>query len=93
MLVIDKEYDSYLDFYYENSDLIYKTIISLYEEMEQKQVENMDLIMEVKAIDDMEYKTSITFKRNDKDYLMGTLLPHFESIEDYLTCEKIKNLI
>lgn len=93
MLEFVKEYKDYIEFYTENKEVIYRKILSLYEEMRNEGWEGTFLEMDVKNIDNFNYVTKIPFESDQKGILEKSLLPYFEKREDFDTCIRIRNLI
>jgi hypothetical protein len=82
------KYKSYSDFHTENKEEIYKTIIDLFKEF--KVVKNKTLSFLISAnIENIEWKTELSFNRDELFLLKKDVMPYFEEIEDYETCSEI----
>lgn len=90
-LHIDGEYDGWKDFYEPNKEMIYKSIISIYEEFKntRKKTLSLRLTTQFKHAD---WDTDIEFQRDETIVLKRDILPFFEDSEDYEICSKVINL-
>lgn len=87
-LKFTKRYKSYSDFHGDNREIIYKTIIDLFKEF--KVVRNKTLSFLISAnIENIEWKTELSFNRGELFLLKKDVMPYFEEIEDYETCSEI----
>lgn len=90
-LSFKKKYKSYSDFHAENKEIIYRTIIDLFKEFGV--VRNKSLSFLISAnIENIEWKTELSFNRNEIFLLKKDVMPYFEDIEDYETCSEIISL-
>lgn len=88
---VKKKYDTFLDFQTDNQEEMYKNIIDLYLDFQKIKNKNLSIIVKV-IIDDAEWTTELIFNRNEYTILKRDILPFFEDIEDYETCNVVKNL-
>lgn len=90
-LTILGKYDNYTDFYSFNKTTIYNNIISLFESF--KENEKKRLVLKLSAnIENMKWKTDLEFTREEIYVLKRDILPYFEELEDYETCERVVKL-
>lgn len=90
-LTISGKYDNYIDFYSFNKTTIYNNIISLFESF--KENEKKRLVLKLSAnIENMKWKTDLEFTREEIYVLKRDILPYFEELEDYETCERVVKL-
>jgi hypothetical protein len=91
-LKLDKNYESFNQFYDDNRDVIYKSIIDIFNQF--LTTDKIELTLSVNAkIDNLDWGTDFTFTKNQKITLSRDILPYFEMVEDYDTCIKIRDLI
>ncbi len=90
-LIINGKYSEFGDFYDKNKELIYKSIIDLFSEFKTTRKKVLQLYIWSK-IQGLEWDTEFNFKRQDSIVLTRDILPYFEEIEDYETCDKIIKL-
>lgn len=88
---LEKDYESFKNFYDENIVLIYKSVIDLFELFKNKRKKIIKLSVDAK-INGLKWGTDFIYYRTDIIILVRDLLPYFESIEDYETCIQIRNL-
>lgn len=90
-LVFKPEYEHFFDFFESNKGEIYKAIVEIFELF--KTVKKNKLSLQVNArISEFSWKADFHFFRDESIVLERDLLPYFEQIEDYETCEQIKIL-
>jgi hypothetical protein len=90
-LDIEGKYIDFTDFYGVNKIIIYNNIINLFEDFKDKKKKL--LVLELSAnIQNIEWKTELEFSRKEIHILKRDILPFFEEIEDYETCEKVRKL-
>lgn len=90
-LIIKGKYKEFEDFYDENKELIYKSIIDLFSDFKSTQKKILSLYI-CSKIQGLDWDTEFNFSKKDTIVLKRDLLPYFEKIEDYETCGKILNL-
>jgi hypothetical protein len=90
-LTIHGKYDNYTDFYAMNKNIIYNNIIDLFECF--KEDEKKRLVLKLSAnIENIKWKTDLEFTREEIHILKRDVLPYFEELEEYETCERVINL-
>jgi hypothetical protein len=90
-LDIEGKYIDFTDFYGVNKIIIYNNIINLFEDFKDKKKKL--LVLKLSAnIQNIEWKTELEFSRKEIHILKRDILPFFEEIEDYETCEKVSKL-
>jgi hypothetical protein len=89
-LSIKKNYENFPTFYKETKDIIYRKIIDTYENARDSGKETQTLIVTAR-IENQPFDTDFPIIKSDPGLLMS-LIPYFESIEDYETCERIMKL-
>lgn len=89
----DKKYESFFEFMDQNRTIIYKAVIGLFEQFALTRTESGKLLIST-FIENMEWKTDLTFKIWQYPILLTDLLPHFssEKLEDYESCQKLCDL-
>lgn len=90
-LKLSGKYNSFPQFYDQNKEMIYRTIVDVFEAFKTKKNANLLLVVSAK-IEDIAWKTEFNFNRKESIILKRDIMPYFEEIEDYETCERIKNL-
>jgi hypothetical protein len=88
---LDKNYDSFKEFYDENMFEIYKSVVNLFEFVSEKKDKKYTLHIDAK-INDLEWGTDLTYGKENSEILIRVLLPIFENVEDFETCIKIRDL-
>lgn len=91
VLNIEGEYEEFADFFEKNRGIIYKEIINLYSAFNKTKKRKMTLVVNAK-ISGFEWNADFNFFRDEYGILFCDVLPYYEEIEDYETCELIKNL-
>jgi len=90
-LTIEGNYNGFPDFYEKNKKPIYENIINLFGVLKSKEKEYATLIITTK-ITDIDWDTDLTFTLKQSFLLLKDILPFFEEIEEYETCDKIQSL-
>jgi hypothetical protein len=91
-LVFKGRYKDFHEFLNINRETVYKGILDVYTNLKTKEV-NETLRLRIAAkIKGFDWDTNFEFKRGDYIVLKRDLMPFFESIEDYETCEQICKL-
>ena len=80
-LRIEGKYDGFNDFYDNNKELIYKSIIELFHEFKSTKKRTLTLFVTAK-IQGLEWDTEFKFNRNETVVLSRDLMPFFEDNED-----------
>jgi protein-arginine kinase activator protein McsA len=91
-LKLDNNYDSFSEFYDDNKELIYKSVIKIFQEFLTSKQERLTLSIDTK-INNIDWGTDFIFTIQQKITLSRDLLPYFMSIEDYETCVEIRDLV
>ena len=90
-LKLEGKYKDFTDFYDENKETIYKSIIEVF--MEFKETKKRKLTLNISAkIKGLEWDTEFNFDRSETIVLKRDVMPYFEEIEDYETCGEILKL-
>ncbi len=90
-LTIKDPYKDFGEFYKSNKELIYKTIVNLFNSLKRKDKENVVLILSAK-INKLQWETELKFSRKESIVLVRDILPFFEENEDYEFCAEISSL-
>lgn len=90
-LKIKGNYNDFNDFYDENKELIYKSIIELFHEFKKTRKQTLTLYVSAN-IKGLEWDTEFNFTKNELFVLKRDLMPFFEDNEDYETCSEIISL-
>jgi len=90
-LNIEGKYNDFSDFYDVNKVIIYNNILKLFENFKNKEKEHIILRLSAN-IENIEWKTNLEFSREDIYVLERDILPYFEELEEYETCDKITKL-
>lgn len=85
------KYQDFGDFYDENKDVIYRSIIETFQGFVGTRKKVLSLYIQA-LIKGLEWDTEFIFKRQETIVLMRDVLPFFEGKEDYETCIEIRNL-
>lgn len=90
-LIIKGKYNDFKDFYDENKETIYKSIIEVFQGFKNSRKKTLSLYISAK-IKGLEWDTEFNFKKEESIILKRDLMPYFESNEDYETCSEIISL-
>ena len=90
-LKIEGNYGEFKDFYDGNKEVIYKSIIELFNEFKKSRKRTLTLCIEAK-IKGLDWDTEFNFTKKESFILKRDVMPYFEEIEDYETCGEIINL-
>jgi hypothetical protein len=91
IITLKKRYEDFTDFYDENKENIYKSIIEIFQEFKKTKKRKLSLYV-VANINDLSWDTEFNFTRKDTIVLKRDVMPYFEEIEDYTTCCLIRDL-
>ena len=91
-LVLDKNYESFGEFYGENIIKIYNSIIDVFDLLIDEDVDKTITLHIEAKINDFEWDTDFIYSKKNAIVLKRDLLPYFEKIEDYKTCIKIRDI-
>lgn len=90
-IVITGDYKNFNDFYEDNKLNVYKSIVETFNGF--RDIKNEQLILRVVSkLKKFEWETEFIFDRNNYEILKRDILPFFEKIEDYETCQEINQL-
>ena len=90
-LTIKDPYKDFSSFYKSNKEVIYKTIVKLFNSLKRKDKENVILILSAK-INKLQWETELKFNRKESIVLVRDILPFFVENEDYEFCSEISTL-
>jgi chlorite dismutase len=89
---INKNYNTFFQFFEENREIIFKEIYEIFKEF--KNTRKRKLILSVKTrILNYDWQTNFVFKKKEAYILKVILLPFYESIENYEMCSEIISLV
>lgn len=87
----EKDYEDFNAFNSECEEKIYRKMIDVYEELKKSNEKEKKLIF-VAKINGIIFDTNFVISKSHLMTLKEVILPFFESVEDYETCDKILNL-
>ena len=90
-LELKGKYNDFTDFYDENKRIIYESIFDVFKEFRNTKKKKLTLFVSAK-IRELEWDTEFNFHKEESVVLKRDLMPYFEEIEDYETCNEINNL-
>ena len=90
-LIINGLYSEFSDFYDHNKELIYKSIIDLFNDFKKTKKNTLQLHIS-SVIQGLEWDTEFNFTKEDSIVLKRDIMPYFEDIEDYEMCDNILKL-
>lgn len=90
-LIINGLYSEFSDFYDNNKELIYRSIIELFNDLKTSKKKTLQLHIS-SVIQGLEWDTEFNFSKEDSIVLTRDITPYFEDVEDYETCHNILNL-
>lgn len=90
-LKLEGNYIDFTDFYDENKELIYKSIIELYKESLTTKKKTLTLFLSTK-LSGLDYDTVFNFSKDDPIVLKRDIIPYFEQIENYEICGEVNVL-
>jgi hypothetical protein len=88
-LIIETEYADFGTFMEETRDPVYRTILEAFKELLKK--DRVNVIVQA-SVDNAEFESDLEFTRNSINLLDEIVIPYFESIEDYETCNEVLKL-
>ena len=91
-LFIDGEFNTFAEFAGVCLPPFYIKVITSLEEMIEENENEVMIIFESK-IGPVSFETEFMYTRDDKKIITDLLLPYYESIEDYVVCNRIKKLL
>jgi hypothetical protein len=87
-LRIETEYPDFLTFCNDAQEIIYRKMIDVFESLQ-----NDDISLSVIAnIEGFKFDTVLNINKARSTQLMDVILPFFEEMEDYKTCDRILKL-
>ena len=90
-LILEKEYDDFGVCFQESKDKIYRKMIDLYGHMKDPSHDNFTLSV-LATIENQPFSTIFDINKSTSGLIMTIFIPHFESIEDYETCDRALKL-
>lgn len=90
-LELKGKFKDFTDFYDDNKETIYKSILDVFKEFKKTNEKTLTLYISAK-ISGLSWDTEFNFNKEEAIVLKRDLMPFFEDIEDYETCNEIKNL-
>jgi hypothetical protein len=92
VLVLEKNYSDFKEFIDDTKTMIYKTIINLYEKLENSKKRKFKLLIK-STVRDVDFDTDFEISKDCSRNLMDEILNYFVEHEDYETCIKIRELL
>lgn len=90
-LILEGNYEQFGDFYNSNKGLIYRSLVETYKEFKKTDEKILTLYV-VGKIHGLDFDTEFELDRTNVKSLKRDIIPYFEEIEDYETCNEIKSL-
>lgn len=87
-LIFKKKYEDFSDFYDNNKENIYNSIIDLFEYFKQTNKSCLKLKINAK-VNNIDWDTEFNFNRDEYFILKRDIMPYFEQSENYEMCSKI----
>ena len=91
-LIFDGRYKDFQDFFDINKEVIYKSIIEIFESFSKTKSKNQQTLKVAARIKGLDWDTKFDFKKSESIVLKRDIMPFFEEIEDYETCCLIRNI-
>lgn len=91
-MYIKGKYDDFTDFYSINKESIYKNIIEVFKGFTGDSKKKVLTLYIQAIIQGLEWDTEFKFNKSDTIVLTRDVIPYFEEIEDYETCQEVRNL-
>ena len=92
VLVLEKNYSDFKEYLDDTKTMIYKTIINLYEKLENSKKRKFKLLVK-STVRDVDFDTDFEISKNYSKNLLNEILNYFVEHEDYETCIKIRELL
>ena len=86
-LVLEKEYDDFSTCFKESKDRIYRKMVDLYGDMKDPSHDKFTLNV-LATIEEQPFSTIFEINKETSGLILTVFIPHFESIEDYETCDR-----
>ena len=83
-------YDDYKTFMDETRDPIYRTILTAFKELKEKDRVVVNVFAKVEKT---EFESNLEFTKSNLDILTDVINPYFESIEDYESCSEVMTIL
>jgi hypothetical protein len=83
-------YSDYQTFMDETRDPIYRTILTAFKDLKEKDSVIVNVIAKV---EDVEFESNLEFTKLNLDILTTVINPYFESIEDYESCSEVMGIL
>jgi len=83
-------FEDYKTFMDETRDPIYRTILSAFESLKEK--ERVSVSVKAK-VDNTEFESELEFTKSNLDILTDVINPYFEGIEDYESCGEVMKVL
>lgn len=91
VLKFNDRYNSFKDFYLGQKQEIYLKLVDLFKELHITQKEKVSL--QIRAyVSGFDFSSDFIYGLEDKEKLIDTFLPYFESIEEYEMCSQIREI-
>jgi hypothetical protein len=90
-LVLEKEYDDFGTCFKESKDRIYRKMVDLYGDIKDPSHDKFTLCV-LATIEEQPFSTNFEINKETSGLILTVFIPHFESIEDYETCDRALKL-
>ena len=87
-LVIDGDFEDFTDFYDVSRTVIYEKVTDLFQGLLIPENKTLTLTVYAK-IKGMDWDSDFTLTRENRDMLIKTIIPYFESLEDFEKCSEL----
>jgi hypothetical protein len=91
-MYIKGKYEDFTDFYTINKKPIYENIIEVFKGFTGDSKKRVLTLYLQAIIQGLEWDTEFKFNKSDTIVLTRDVIPYFEEIEDYETCQEVRNL-
>lgn len=91
-MLIKKNYSSFDDFYKHEKHNIYNEILNIFDDILKGNIKESKLLV-IARIDGVIFNTDFKINRNNTSLLTETIIPYFEQLEEYETCQRVKELL
>ena len=85
---IEKTYPDFTTFYSDTKDVIFRKILSVFEDLVTSENDKTRLII-IANVEKFEFDSNFFFEKSDPEILCRLINPYFETNEDYETCAKV----
>lgn len=83
-------YNDYPTFMEETRDPIYRTILTAFKDLKEKDSVVVNIFAKVEKT---EFESNLEFTKSNLDILTDVINPYFESIEDYESCGEVMTIL